>query len=146
MSPKARLTMMSTPMWTGLMCATCVSATMIGMKIAMAGTPSRKSPAIVRTITMRYMMTIRLSPATARAEEVAVHHEPDPDREPGGRAAHEQPGDGDVADRAVDDRHDAGRHHRGDRRGRRHERRRERRIVAFALHVRHDHGADRRDV
>ena len=67
-----------------------------------------------------------------RAEEIAIDHQAEADHQSRHDAAEKQPGDRDVADRAVDHRHDARRHQIGDGRGGRDQGRDERRRVALA--------------
>ena len=61
----------------------------------------------------------RLCDEADRAKEIAVDHQAEADQQPRHDAAEEEPADRDVADRAVDHRHDARRHQIGDGRRRR---------------------------
>ena len=62
--PKARLTMMSTPMCTGLMSAAWVSSRISGMKMMIAGIASMKSPTMMNSPTSSSMIMNGSPPAT----------------------------------------------------------------------------------
>ena len=81
-----------------------------------------------------------------RPEEIAEQHQADADHQAGQDAGQEQPGDRDIADRAVDDRHDARRHQIGDGRGGGDQRGDEGRRVAFLRHRASHRPAQHRDV
>ena len=80
------------------------------------------------------------------AEEVAIDHQAEADHQSRHHAGHEQPGDRDVADRAIDHGGDARRHQRRDGGGGRDDRGDEGGLVAFPLHRAAQRAAHDRDV
>jgi hypothetical protein len=88
----------------------------------------------------------RAAPKPDRPEKIAEQHEADADHHAGQNAGQKQPGDRDIADRAVDDRHDARRHQIGDGRGGGDQRRDKGRRVAFLRHRASHRPAQHRDV
>ena len=69
-SPKASVTMITTPMCTGLMSAFWVSSVMIGMKMMIAGIASMKSPTMMNSTTSSSMIMNGSLPAAP-----AIHPE-----------------------------------------------------------------------
>ena len=63
--PKASVTMITTPMCTGLMSALLVSSVMMGMKMMMAGIASMKSPTMMNSATSSSMIMKGSLPAAA---------------------------------------------------------------------------------
>ncbi len=63
--PKARVTISTTPMCTGLMLPASVSAFTSGMKMMMVGTGSMKSPTMVNSSTSSSMIRCGSVPASS---------------------------------------------------------------------------------